>query len=145
MEKENGQYVPEEDIQESFNQLCGLRVRERTSGHCVIECDLEERHMNIHGTAHGGLIFSMMDVAGGYAAATLDSGEFVNTVTQNSSMVFLKPGLTERLTAVGDVIHRGHRICVATVCTYDARRNLVAKGEFTYYYLRRTRPAAPEE
>ena len=93
--------------------------------------------MNPNGTVHGGLLFTMMDVAGGYAARTVDSGETVRCVTQNASTVFLRPGVPGTLTAEGDVIRRGRHIVVATVCVFDSERNLLTKGEFTYYCLRR--------
>lgn len=119
-----------------FNDLCGLKITERRGGHCTVVCRAGENHLNPYGTVHGGLLFTMMDVAGGFAARTLDSGETVRCVTQNASTVFLRPGVPGTVTAEGDVIRRGGRIIVATVCVYDAERNLLTKGEFTYYALR---------
>ena len=59
-------------------------------------------------------------------------------MTQNASPVFLRPGLPGVLTAEADVIRRGSRIVVSTVCLYDSERNLLTKGEFTYCVLRRS-------
>ena len=119
-----------------FNDLCGLEIAERSSRHCTVVCRAGEKHLNPNSTVHGGLLFTMMDVAGGFAARTTDSGEIIRCVTQNASTVFLRPGLPGTLTAEADVIRRGGRIIVATVCVYDAERNLLTKGEFTYYALR---------
>ena len=118
-----------------FNDLCGLEITERRGGHCTVACRTGENHLNPYGIVHGGLLFTMMDVAGGYAARTLDSGETIRCVTQNASTVFLHPGKPGTLTAEGDVIRRGGRIIVATVCVYDSEHSLLTKGEFTYYRL----------
>ena len=75
-----------------FNDLCGLEITERRGGHCTVACRTGENHLNPYGIVHGGLLFTMMDVAGGYAARTLDSGETIRCVTQNASTVFLHPG-----------------------------------------------------
>lgn len=138
MEKETAASAPVSGLNSPFNDLCGLEITERSSDHCTVVCRAGEKHLNPNSTVHGGLLFTMMDVAGGYAARTTDSGEIVRCVTQNASTVFLRPGLPGTLTAEADVIRRGSRIVVATVCVYDAERNLLTKGEFTYYVLRRS-------
>lgn len=136
MEKETEASAPVSGLDSPFNDLCGLEITERSSNHCTVVCRAGEKHMNPNSTVHGGLLFTMMDVAGGYAARTLDSGEMTRCVTQNASTVFLRPGMPGTLTAEADVIRRGSRIVVATVCVYNAERNLLTKGEFTYYCLR---------
>ena len=45
------------------------------------------------------------------------------------------PQNRDPLPAEGDVIRRGGRIIVATVCVYDSEHSLLTKGEFTYYRL----------
>ena len=95
-----------------FNDLCGLEITERRGGHCTVACRTGENHLNPYGIVHGGLLF-----------------------TQNASTVFLHPGKPGMLTAEGDVIRRGGRIIVATVCVYDSEHSLLTKGEFTYYRL----------
>ena len=135
MKKETETFAPLFSENSPFNDLCGLEITERRGGHCMVVCRAGENHLNPYGIVHGGLLFTMMDVAGGYAARTLDSGETIRCVTQNASTVFLHPGKPGMLTAEGDVICRGDRIIVATVCVYDSEHSLLTKGEFTYYRL----------
>ncbi len=135
MKKETETSAPLFSENSPFNDLCGLEITERHGGHCTVACRTGENHLNPYGIVHGGLLFTMMDVAGGYAARTLDSGETIRCVTQNASTVFLHPGKPGTLTAEGDVIRRGGRIIVATVCVYDSEHSLLTKGEFTYYRL----------
>lgn len=135
MEKETKATVPVPGLNSPFNDLCGLEIVERSSRHCTVVCRAGEKHLNPNSTVHGGLLFTMMDVAGGFAARTTDSREIIRCVTQNASTVFLRPGLPGTLTAEADVIRRGGHIIVATVCVYDSKRSLLTKGEFTYYRL----------
>lgn len=135
MEKETETSAPVFGMDSPFNDLCGLEIAERRGDHCTVVCRTGEKHMNPYGIVHGGLLFTMMDVAGGFAARTLNSGETIRCVTQNASTVFLHPGMPGTLTAEAEVIRRGSRIIVATVCTYDSERNLLTKGEFTYCRL----------
>ena len=137
MEKETHTPAPRFSANSPFNDLCGLEIAERRRDHCTVVCRAGEKHMNPNSTVHGGLLFTMMDVAGGFAVRTVDSGEDIRCVTQNASTVFLRPGMPGTLTAEADVIRRGGRIVVATMCLYDSERNLLTKGEFTYYCLRR--------
>lgn len=137
MEKETNTPAPVSVLNSPFNDLCGLEIAEQRRDHCTVVCRAGEKHMNPNGTVHGGLLFTMMDVAGEYATRTVDSGETIRCVTQNASTVFLRPGVPGTLTAEGDVIRRGRHIVVATVCVFDSERNLLTKGEFTYYCLRR--------
>ena len=138
MEKEKESSAPVFGLNNPFNDLCGLEIAEQRSGHCTVVCRAGERHLNHNGTVHGGLLFTMMDVAGGFAVRAVDSGEDIRCVTQNASPVFLRPGLPGVLTAEADVIRRGSHIVVAIVCLYDSERNLLTKGEFTYCVLRRS-------
>ena len=119
----------------SFNKLCDLELLEKNDGHVVVACNVSEKHLNGYHIVHGGLIFTMMDVAGGRASATMDNGEILDVVTQNSSLSFLraaKPGL---LTAEAEIVRRGRRVIVCTVCAFDGDHTLIAKGDFTYYVV----------
>ena len=99
MKKETETPAPLFSENSPFNDLCGLEITERRGGHCTVACRTGENHLNPYGIVHGGLLFTMMDVAGGYAARTLDSGETIRCVTQNASTVFLHPGKPGTLTA----------------------------------------------
>ena len=118
-----------------FHRLCGLEFFETKEGHSRIGCQETEKLLNGHGIAHGGLIFTMMDVAGGQSVSVLENGEVLSIVTQNSSVSFLRPAKPGYITAEGELIRRGKRIAVSTISVYDENRSLLAKGDFTYYIL----------
>jgi acyl-CoA thioesterase len=56
------------DPREPFAELLGFEVIERKIGGCSIRTTVGPDHLNAHGLAHGGFIFSLADTAFGIAA-----------------------------------------------------------------------------
>lgn len=115
-----------------FNAHNGIELVDVDDGVSVVEVRLLPQGLNPHEIAHGGLIFSLCDVATGVAART--GGR--STVTQDASIYFLKPGRnTEKLTCRGRVLKEGRTtaICEAEVFTDDG--TLIAKSTTTVFYL----------
>ena len=117
---------------DDFNRHNGLRLVDLDDGEATVEVTLRKEGLNPHGIAHGGLIFTLCDVATGVAARS--GGR--NTVSQDASIYFLRPGTrTEKLTAKGRVIKEGRTTgyAEAEVCTDDG--TLIAKAGVTVHYI----------
>lgn len=115
-----------------FNRYNRIQVVDVDDGTSVVEVSLTKESLNPLGIAHGGLIFSLCDVATGVAART--GGR--NTVSQDASVYFLRPGAnTERLTARGRVIREGGRSGLAEAEVYTDDGTLIAKASVTIHYL----------
>lgn len=56
------------DRHSAFHRLIGWEVVEWSDGHAVMLCPVREEFMNRGGGLHGGLVATLMDSAGGYAA-----------------------------------------------------------------------------
>lgn len=111
------------------NQIVAVDVDDGTS---VIEVSLSKDSLNPLGIAHGGLIFSICDVATGVAARS--GGR--NTVSQDASIYFLRPGVnTTKLTAKGRVIREGGRSGLAEAEVFSDDGTLIAKASVTVHYL----------
>lgn len=115
-----------------FNRYNRIQVVDVDDGTSVVEVSLTKESLNPLGIAHGGLIFSLCDVATGVAART--GGR--NTVSQDASVYFLRPGAnTEKLTARGRVIREGGRSGLAEAEVYTDDGTLIAKASVTIHYL----------
>ena len=68
-----------------------------------------EEHLNPHGTVHGGLMATMLDVAMGEAVAEA-GGE--RPVTVALTVTYLEPGKRGRLEATARVRKRGKRLLI---------------------------------
>ena len=117
---------------DDFNRHNGLRLVDVDDGTSVVEVTLRKEGLNPHGIAHGGLIFTLCDVATGVAART--GGR--NTVSQDASIYFLRPGTnTEKLTAKGRVIKEGRTTGYAEAEVYADDGRLIAKAAVTVHYI----------
>ena len=117
---------------DDFNRHNGLRLTDVDDGTATVEVTLRRESLNPRGMAHGGLIFTLCDVATGVAART--GGR--TTVSQDASIYFLRPGVnTEKLTANGRVLKEGRTTGYAEAEVFNDDGTLIAKAAVTVHYL----------
>jgi len=108
-----------ERVQDSFRRqqamaLLGAQLSRLTPGACEIRLPYKPALTQQHGFFHGGIIGTIADSAGGYAAFTLmplDS----SVLTVEYKMNLLAPGDGELLIARGRVLKSGRTLVVAQV------------------------------
>src|SRR5438874_13138314 len=87
-------------------RLIGWTLVEVESGQAVYELVGEPRHSNSRGAVHGGVLSTVAQVAMATAySSTLEEGEALTTVEMKIN--FLRPAPQSRLTARGQLVHRG--------------------------------------
>lgn len=97
----------------------------------VVEVELRPESLNPLGMAHGGLVYSLCDVAAGVAV-----GQRARTfVTLSGSLNFLRPGKGKKLRCEGRIIKPGRTVNVVETSVYDDSGTLTAKGTFEIYIL----------
>ncbi len=69
--------------QEPFARMLGLNVLEVGSGYAVVELVVRPDHLNLHGTAHGGIVFSVIDAAFELASNSHGTSAMALSVTMN--------------------------------------------------------------
>ena len=87
-----------------FREHAGLQISEGR-----VAVDVGEEHLNLHGSVHGGVLATMLDVAMGEAAAHT-GGE--SPVTVALTVTYLEPGRPGRLEATARVRKRGKRLLI---------------------------------
>ncbi len=113
----------------------GIRPISVTEGSAVIGITLRPEHRNIWNIPHGGILFSLADIASGVAADSVNEGTHI--VTANSSFSFLQASEEAKsLRAVGRVIRSGHTLAVVQADVYDDQDNHLATGLFTMHIHR---------
>ncbi|PKM72571.1 MAG: hypothetical protein CVU91_09305 [Firmicutes bacterium HGW-Firmicutes-16] len=113
-----------------FNLHNGIKLTELRDNFASCRVELTPESINAQGMAHGGLIFSICDVAAGFAAASIDR----RCVTQASNINFLRPALGAYLTAKAEPIKVGKTISVVEARVYDDSGRLVAVSTFSIFY-----------
>jgi acyl-CoA thioesterase len=122
-------YIPEH----GFTSFIGLELKSAEKGYAVVEVQLGPEHLNPQGVAHGGLVFSICDMAAGVAAIF---GETMRKcLTIDASMHYLRPGRGKFLRAEGRVIKSGRNTAFSEAQLFDEEGRLVAKGEFTNFFV----------
>ncbi len=107
-----------------FNALCGIEAVRFEDGRAHLRLALGARHANSHGTAHGGLICTLLDVAMS-TAARLTAKQAV--VTLDMQARFLRPG-RGTLHAQGWVVRGGRSIAFCEGEVRDEAGALVASA-----------------
>ena len=115
-----------------FNEYNGIDLMDVDDYYAQVRVPLTQAGMNPLDMAHGGLIFSLCDVACGVAARS--TGRM--TVTLDASINFLRPGKnTLFLTAKGKVIKPGRTTAVCEAEVYTDDGTLIAKCLSTAFYV----------
>ena len=116
-----------------FNGYCGVTIEQAHDGFSRVSCRIQDQHLNPHGIAHGGAIFTLMDTAAGVAGTTSSGGRKV--VTQCADVHFLRPMKPGLLHAEGTVIKSGRQTALITVNALGEDGVLHAYGTFEIFYL----------
>lgn len=119
---------------EGFNGFCGVLIDRAAGGESRVHVDLEPRHFNPWGSAHGGLLSTLMDVAAG-AAAISACDPPRRMVTQSAEIHYLRPAAGTRLTAEARTLKAGRSVAFVQVEAKDDAGALVAAGSFELFYL----------
>ncbi|MDR1132316.1 MAG: PaaI family thioesterase [Oscillospiraceae bacterium] len=114
-----------------FNYHNGIKLTALRDGYAECRAVLTPDSENAQGMAHGGLIFSLCDVAASYAAAYIDR----RCVTQSAGIHFLRPARGSCLVARAEPIKVGKTVSVVTARAYDDEERLVAEATFSLFYL----------
>lgn len=125
----------ETDAPSGFRQLVGYRVDAWRENEAVVSLVVAPRHLNRTGSAHGGLITTLIDAAAGFAGCyTPVAGNVRKAVTLTMSTQFVAPLTSGRLVATGRVTGGGRRIFHVAVDVRDEHGRLIATGQCTYKY-----------
>jgi uncharacterized protein (TIGR00369 family) len=124
---------------QGFMYHLGTEMTKLLPGYCELQLSFREELAQQHGYFHGGVIATLADVSGGYAAFTLLKPGITN-VTVEFKLNLLSPGIGQRLVARGSVVKAGRILTISKsdVSTIDSeeKERLCATSLATYMALR---------
>lgn len=93
----------------AFQELVGYHVRHDPAAGAYLELEVGERHLNPYGVAHGGVVLTLLDAAGGVACffAARDAARIATVGLAASFVRGVAPGrvvAVARLDGVGGTI-----------------------------------------
>jgi acyl-CoA thioesterase len=116
---------------DAFADFLGATVEIIKPGHSRVSLTISDRMTNFHGTTHGGIIFSISDMA--FAAACNSHGKVA--VALNVSICFLRPSFPgDHLVAEAREEHGGRRTSLYDIKVYkEDTGELIAKSQDQAY------------
>lgn len=125
-----------------FAELLGITHLPAPEGVALLELELQPQLCNRFGTVHGGVLMSLMDTAGLWAAAA--PGTVARAATISLACNFLAPATlegTRRLCARAEIVRRGGAIyfCTIVVTSPVGEALAMAQGSFRLLADRRTK------
>jgi uncharacterized protein (TIGR00369 family) len=116
-----------------FGDVLGLEHVETGNGRAVVEVAVTSELFNRHGTVHGGVLMTIMDVAGLWAGCESGAAPRASTISLTCNFLAsaaLAPG--ERLRAVAEVVKRGRSLYFSTITVSSAAGHVLCVGQSVY-------------
>lgn len=104
------------------------------NGKAFVEKNIEKDDLNSFGSVHGGVMSTLLDIAGCFAFRSILNDD-IQPVTINLNINIFKSvsKTNSKLTAVGEVIKKGTNIGLAEVVLLNEKNN-IAKGSVQVYF-----------
>ncbi|AMV33002.1 Putative esterase [Pirellula sp. SH-Sr6A] len=118
--------------QAPISVLFGFDVHDATEsdrelGRSVVELPVDSRLHNPMGRVHGGVLAALADAAMGIAfGRTLDEGQDFSTIDLH--IHFMRPVVSKKLIATGELIQRGLRVGFVQCRIVDERGRLICQS-----------------
>lgn len=117
-----------------LGETLGFRVERLEKGFAVVAMEAGERHANVLGATHGGVIFALADTAMGLAhLGMLAEGEAGTTV--EVKIDFLRPVWRTKLRAEAKAVHGGSTLSFLECSVHDGEQRLIARAVATLMRL----------
>ncbi len=114
-------------------RLFGFSLTAAEPGRATLKMRVRERHMQIHGVVHGGVLAALADTAGALGCfLALPRGARLATIEMKIN--YLEPVVAGVLVAEGRMLRKGKNFCVAE-CDVREGARLVAKSLLTFAIL----------
>lgn len=131
--------------QGTYLEFLGFRLTQWKSGFARLEMPVRQDHRNTVGYLHGGVIASLLDIAGAVAGSHGISEELVS-VTINLNCNFISPHRADTVVAEGELIRTTKSLFFCQSKLFDPEHNrLCATATGTYKPRARSTGNAPEE
>jgi uncharacterized protein (TIGR00369 family) len=106
------------DTERGFMTTIGAPAPDAADGRARLTVDVDDRHLNVAGTLHGGLLATLVDATMGAAIRSVVEGD--TPATSQLTLTYLRPGMPGRLVVTAEVRKRGDSL---TVCEADVEQD----------------------
>jgi uncharacterized protein (TIGR00369 family) len=111
-------------------RLFGFTLTAAEPGRAILKMRVRDRHLQIHGVVHGGVLAALADTAGALSCF-LALPRRTRLATIEMKINYLEPVAAGALWAEGRLLRKGRNFCVAE-CDLREGARLVAKALLTF-------------
>lgn len=116
----------------TYLEFLGFRLTSWKDGFARVEMTPRKEHRNTVGYLHGGVVASLLDIAGAVSGSYGISGEYVS-VTINLNCTFMAPHQAKIVVAEGELVRATNTLFFATAKLFDPEnKRLCATATGTY-------------
>lgn len=110
----------------------GFELAEASPGRAILRMRVDDRHKQLHGVVHGGVLAALADTAGGLASyMSMPRGTRIATIEMKINYLEgVEAGMVE---ADARVVRIGKHIAVVDCDIRDGNRRLVSKALMTFF------------
>ena len=112
-----------------FSVSSGMQLTELREGYARVELTIDENSRNYMGTMHGGLLYTMADVAAGTAVVFCGK----QGVTLSAYTEYRKAAYAGRVIAECEVASAGKTICRCEVTVHGEDGTVYSKSDITMF------------
>jgi uncharacterized protein (TIGR00369 family) len=110
----------------------GFELAEASPGRAILHMRVDERHKQLHGVVHGGVLAALADTAGGLASyMSMPRGTRIATIEMKIN--YLEGVEAGTVEADARVVRIGKHIAVVDCDVRDGNRRLVGKALMTFF------------
>ena len=122
-----------------FHTWAGMEVVEASTGEVTVAMEVLDRHINLQGLVHGGMLAILADTACGLSIrSAMEAGRL--HVTTDMDIHYLAPAQPGRLFGRGKAIKVGRSLAFAEVSIEDAEGRLLARAQSRFSVSGRETP-----
>ena len=111
-----------------FHTWAGMEVVEASAGEVTVAMDVSDRHLNLQGLVHGGMLAILADTACGLSIrSAMEVGRL--HITTDMDIHYLAPARPGRLFGRGKAIRVGRSLAFAEASIEDAGGKLLARAQ----------------
>ena len=108
----------------TYLEFLGFRLVDWRDGFARIEMPVRAEHRNTVDYLHGGVIASLLDIAGAVCGCYRARAEFVS-VTENLNCTFITPHVGPKVVVEGELIRRSQTLFFAQSRLYNPEQNIL--------------------
>lgn len=118
-----------------FQELLDYHITDWTAERCTVELTLQPKHANLHGAPHGGVSFTLLDVAMSFAGCFVPDAPRRSCVTLSLTTNYVAPSTGRRLIATAKKSGGGRKTFFAEGQVHDDMGLLIATATGAFRYI----------